>query len=164
MSFWRDTVEPVIARSAWWDRLPACLLRTTGKMPVPLAIPLIYGEGDCHGLRPRNDTATANRTKYLALALTKPAPTWHQGWRSGQWHPTSSQCHLLGAIPRPAGGFVRSVLDLNCSSFDRKPAIFPINPKLSSSDTFPDPPKCLSIPVSCEYSTGERKWSAEIPP
>ncbi len=33
------------------------------------AIPFTCGEGDCHGLRPRNDTAMANRTKYLALAI-----------------------------------------------------------------------------------------------
>ncbi len=33
------------------------------------AIPFTCGEGDCHGLRPRNDTAMANRTKYWALAI-----------------------------------------------------------------------------------------------
>jgi hypothetical protein len=48
-------VSIVIARSEWWDRLPACLLRMTGKMPAPLAI---SSGGTCEiatGCRPRND-------------------------------------------------------------------------------------------------------------
>ncbi len=35
----KEIAENVIARSEWRHRRPACLLRITGKMPVPPAIP-----------------------------------------------------------------------------------------------------------------------------
>jgi hypothetical protein len=49
--------------------------------------------------------------------LAKSALTWRPEWRSGQWHPGSDVDRTLGATDL---GFVRSVLDLDCSSFDRE--------------------------------------------
>jgi hypothetical protein len=64
-------------------------------------------------LRPHTSLRSNSENRLVA----GPALTWHQGWRSGQWHPASGQSQALGATDL---GFVRSVLALVCSSLDPK--------------------------------------------
>jgi hypothetical protein len=51
----------------------------------------------------------ATDTGSLSNSKNRPAPNRALTWRPGQWHPVSDQHHAAAAIPRPAGGFVRSV-------------------------------------------------------